>query len=69
MKIKVNGEVKDLISNHKDMTLDETINILGYKKNTIIVELNSKIISNQSWENKFLKDGDKIEIVSIVGGG
>ena len=42
---------------------------LGYKNNTIIVELNNLIINNESWQENKVKDGDKLEIVSIVGGG
>ena len=68
MKIKVNGEVK-ILNYDKHLTLDETIKILGYKSNTIVVELNNLIINPKYWENEFLKDGDKLEIVSIVGGG
>ena len=42
---------------------------MGYKQNTIVVELNSLIINSIKWKNVKLKDGDNLEIVSIVGGG
>jgi len=42
---------------------------MGYKPNTIVVELNNLIISSINWEKVKLKDGDNLEIVSIVGGG
>ncbi len=42
---------------------------MGYKPNTIVVELNNLIINSKKWENVKLKDGDNLEIVSIVGGG
>lgn len=69
MKIKVNGEEKFINNSHKEFTLTETLIQLGYKNNTIIVELNNLIINNQSWQESKVKDGDKLEIVSIVGGG
>ena len=69
MKIKVNGEEKFIDNSNKEVTLTETLIQLGYKNNTIIVELNNLIINNQSWQENKVKDGDKLEIVSIVGGG
>ena len=42
---------------------------MGYKPNTIVVELNYLIINSMKWEKVKLKDGDNLEIVSIVGGG
>ena len=42
---------------------------MGYKPNTIVVELNKLIINSTKWEKVSLKDGDNLEIVSIVGGG
>ena len=69
MKIRVNGEEKFIDKSNKEFTLTETLIQLGYKSNTIIVELNNLIINNQSWQENKVKDGDKLEIVSIVGGG
>ena len=69
MKIRVNGEQKVINNTNKEFTLNETLNHLGYKSNTIIVELNNLIVNYESWQEKKVKDGDKLEIVSIVGGG
>ena len=69
MNIKVNGEERKLNSSKDKISLYETLSNLGYKKNTIIVELNNLIINSDEWHNKNVLDGDKLEIVSIVGGG
>ena len=69
MKIKVNGEEKIINNSNKEFTLTEALSQLGYKSNTIIVELNNLIVNNESWQENKVKDGDKLEIVSIVGGG
>ena len=69
MEIKVNGEVKKLDLNKENASLSKVLNFLGYKPNTIVVELNDLIINSQKWGKVKLKDGDKLEIVSIVGGG
>tara|TARA_Y100001978_G_C23490685_1_gene336172 strand:- start:213 stop:419 length:207 start_codon:yes stop_codon:yes gene_type:complete len=68
MKIKVNGEER-FIQCDKNISLNKTMEMLGYSPNTVVVELNNLIINSEEWENKFINDGDKFEIVSIVGGG
>ena len=68
MKIKVNGEER-LIQSNKSISLNEAIKLLGYSSNTVVVELNKLIINSEEWGNESIKDGDKLEIVSIVGGG
>ena len=68
MKIRVNGEEK-IIQCNKSISLNETMKLLGYPSNTVIVELNKLIINSEEWKNQYIKDGDKLEIVSIVGGG
>ena len=69
MKIKVNGEEKFINNSNKEFTLTEALTQLGYNSSTIIVELNNLIVNNASWQENKVKDGDKLEIVSIVGGG
>ena len=69
MKIKVNGEEKTLELDQENALLSTVLNLIGYKPNTIVVELNNLIINSIKWEKVKLKDGDNLEIVSIVGGG
>ena len=69
MKIKVNGEEKRIELDQGNALLSTALNSLGYKPNTIVVELNDLIINSLNWGKVKLKDGDNLEIVSIVGGG
>ena len=69
MKIKVNGEEKKIELDQENTLLSTALIHMGYKPNTIVVELNNLIINSMKWEKVKLKDGDNIEIVSIVGGG
>ena len=69
MKIKINGEEKKLDLDQENSLLSTALNSLGYKSNTIVVELNNLIINSKKWGEVKLKDGDNLEIVSIVGGG
>ena len=69
MKIKVNGKNKILDIGKDQISLSKILKLLGYKPNTVVVELNKTIVNFQFWDSKIVHDGDKIEIVSIVGGG
>ena len=69
MKIKVNGEEKKIEIDQENALLSTALSSMGYKPNTIVVELNNLIINSIKWGEVKLKDGDKLEIVSIVGGG
>ena len=69
MKIKVNGEEKKIELDPENAFLSKVLSLMGYKPNTIVVELNNLIINSIKWEKVKLKDGDNLEIVSIVGGG
>ena len=69
MKIKVNGKEKNIELENKKALLSSILEFLGYKSNTIVVEVNDLIINSKKWENKIIKEDDRLEIVSIVGGG
>ncbi len=69
MKIRVNGEEKKIELDQENVLLSTALHHMGYKPNTIVVELNNLIINSMKWEKVKLKDGDNLEIVSIVGGG
>ena len=69
MKIKVNGEERRIEMGNKRALLSNTLNLLGYKQNTVVVEVNDLIVNSKKWDNLTLKEGDRLEIVSIVGGG
>tara|TARA_S200000501_G_scaffold99401_1_gene92827 strand:- start:280 stop:489 length:210 start_codon:yes stop_codon:yes gene_type:complete len=69
MKIKVNGKEKNIELENEKAFLSRTIQLLGYRPNTIVVEVNDLIINSTKWGDKILKEGDRLEIVSIVGGG
>ena len=69
MKISVNGKEEKIELENEEALLSSTLEFLGYKQNTVVVEVNDLIINSKKWESEILKEGDKLEIVSIVGGG
>ena len=69
MKIRVNGKEKKIELQNKKALLSSTLEFLGYEQNTVVVEVNNLIINSKKWDNEIIKEGDRLEIVSIVGGG
>ncbi|MBZ7928650.1 sulfur carrier protein ThiS [Campylobacter molothri] len=61
----INGEKLDL----KELKLMDFLKEKGYKIELIALELNGEIIPKDRFENLILKENDKAEIVSFVGGG
>jgi thiamine biosynthesis protein ThiS len=47
----------------------EFLNFLSFEFNTIVIEYNGIILPKQLWSKTFLKPMDKLEFVTIVGGG
>jgi sulfur carrier protein len=41
----------------------------NYRRQRIAVELNGEILSKTAYDTTFFTEGDKVEIVSFVGGG
>ncbi|MBM0741149.1 thiamine biosynthesis protein ThiS [Phormidium sp. CLA17] len=64
--LQVNGEQRDCPENtFLPMFLEQ----LGLKPRLIAVEYNGEILHRQFWETTEMKPGDRLEIVTIVGGG
>lgn len=62
--IILNGE-----SCEKTDTLSALLSEKNYRTDRIAVEINGVIIKKADYEKTTLNDGDKIEVVSFVGGG
>ena len=53
---------------HK-LTILELINYFGYNTSVLVVEYNHLICNKENWSKMQIQNKDKIEIVTIVGGG
>ena len=69
MKLKINGEIKTIQSPKADFLLEGLLEHLGFKPQLGVVELNGAIINPKDWIVTKIKDGDCLEVVTIVGGG
>jgi sulfur carrier protein len=52
-----------------DFTIFELIKYFNYNTSLLVLEYNNSICDKEKWNKIFIKNNDKIEIVTIVGGG
>ena len=69
MKFIINGEIKTINFQQSNPNLALLINYLELNPKLIVVEFNGIIINRKKWADQQVKNGDKLEIVTIVGGG
>ncbi len=66
---------KKFFLNGEEFFSDKVINLLNiieyfnYNSSLLVLEYNHSICPKESWETIFIDNKDKIEIVTIVGGG
>lgn len=66
INLQVNGEHRSF---SQEMFLPELLQELGFNPRLIAVEYNGEILHRQFWLETQIKNGDRLEIVTIVGGG
>ena len=69
MNLKINGEIITIKNIDVEILLEGLLEHLGYKPQLVVVELNGAIINPKDWIKTKIKDGDCLEVVTIVGGG
>ena len=65
MRIEVNGEPREVEAG----TILDLVETLGLNPKKVAVERNLEIVPRSLHEETALADGDRIEIVQLVGGG
>ena len=66
MRIEVNGKPVDI---DEGTTVEALLKRLGIPQQGTAVELNREIIPRSQHNSTLLKEGDRVEIVRMVGGG
>jgi sulfur carrier protein len=66
LHIEVNGSPRDYRSGS---TVADLLRELEIKTDRIAVELNMEILDRADFELRSLKPGDRVEILSFIGGG
>lgn len=64
--LQVNGEAKTC---PPQTLLPSYLQQIGLNPRLVAVEYNGEILHRQFWDSTYLQAGDRLEIVTIVGGG
>ena len=62
----LNGEK---YSTNDKITIFKLIQYFNYNTSLLVLEYNNSICNLKNWDKIYIRDNDKIEIVTIVGGG
>jgi sulfur carrier protein len=66
IQIEVNGERRTAQS---DLTVAGLLRELDIRSDRVAVELNLEVLDQKEFEQRSLRDGDRVEIISFIGGG
>lgn len=66
IQIQVNGDAR---TTRSGATVADLLRELELKTERVAVELNLEILDRATFDQRSLKDGDRIEILSFIGGG
>ena len=69
------GKIKSFFLNGEKYRIQDEINLLDlinyfdYNTSLLVLEYNNSICNKKNWNQIYIHNNDKIEIVTIVGGG
>jgi sulfur carrier protein len=66
IQLQVNGQLQSCAAS---LNLTGFLAQLGLNPRLVAVEYNGEIIQRSEWEQTQMNEGDRLEIVTIVGGG
>ena len=66
LNITVNGSPVEI---SQSMSIDELLRTVEVPKKYLAVELNDEVVIKEEHTNVTVNDGDRVEVVTLVGGG
>lgn len=66
MNIQVNGQGREIAAGS---TVANLLGELGVTQPHVAVEVNLEVVPRAQHRNTILSDGDRVEVVTLVGGG
>jgi thiazole synthase len=66
MEITINGEARTV---PERLSVADLLERLGYDRRRIAIEVNREVVARDRHKDQWLRAGDRIEIVTLVGGG
>lgn len=66
MRLVVNGKPREVT---EPLTVAGLLGQLGVHPQAVAVELNGEVLRRETFEQYALREGDRVEIVRMIGGG
>jgi sulfur carrier protein len=66
IQIQVNSEARSIASG---TSIDAFVAELGLRPEVVAIEVNERLVRREERGRTILNDGDRIEVVTLVGGG
>ncbi|MGH7231888.1 MAG: sulfur carrier protein ThiS [Nitrospiraceae bacterium] len=66
MQIQLNGEHRTMA---RGATIADLLRELEIRPDRVAVEVNVEIVERQAFDRRALQNGDRVEVISFIGGG
>ena len=66
INIVVNGRP---VAIDASMTVDQVLDSVDVPPNYLAVEVNAEVVPREEFTTRVIRDGDDVEVVTLVGGG
>lgn len=66
LELVVNGQARQIA---EGATVADLVNELGVEVRHVAVEVNLELVPRSAHERHMLREGDRLEVVTLVGGG
>ncbi len=66
MRVKINGQDMDI---RDEITVRELLRELKIEDKTMAVAINLQVVKKEDWDSRKIKENDRVEFLTFVGGG
>jgi len=66
VEVTINGATRELVN---DCSVAELLHMLAVRAARVAVEVNEEVVARDTYADRRLTPGDRVEIVHFVGGG
>ncbi len=66
MRVKINGQDMDV---RDEITVRELLRELKIEDKTMAVAINLQVVKKEDWDSRKIKENDRVEFLTFVGGG
>ncbi|MEM1068096.1 MAG: sulfur carrier protein ThiS [Planctomycetota bacterium] len=66
IEISINGQTVEIES---EMTVEQMLDTVDVPPNYLAVEINAEVVPREDYTRHIVRNGDHVEVVTLVGGG